>query len=412
MDIAYLFYDEDGITVPMFDFDSGLFRRLGQFGRWDRDRERFVLRYRINAGQYRIIFADRPYVEVGRDLRDVTVTGFFGRPWGGLEQPAWTLCEVDRAILDSSPLPETFPPYWMEKLKAELHSRKYSPKTIDSYIYFNRDLCRRLQKTPNNITEDDLKRYLAYLDMTKDFSSSSMNLVISAARFFYNQVMGRSFAREQFRPRQDKRLPGVLSRPEVDQLLSTERNPKHRLLLMLAYSSGLRVSEVVALKRQHVDFGRKTLMIYNAKGRRDRLTLLADRAATFIREYCERFGIKTWLFPGPSGGHLTTRTAQHIFEKAVHNASIQKRLSIHSLRHSFATHLLENGTDIRYIQSLLGHRNLRTTERYAHVARRSLLRIKSPLDSAVSEIPSPPAASTGTSTAAFAGRPAAVPAGS
>jgi site-specific recombinase XerD len=207
-----------------------------------------------------------------------------------------------------------------------------------------------------------------------------MNLALSAIRFFFNNVMKKSLSQDTCRPRQDKRLPGVLSKEEVLRLLDKEQNPKHRLLLMLTYSSGLRVSEVVALKKEHIDFGRKTLIVNGAKGRKDRITLLADRAAAFLREYCGHNNVKDWLFPGQDKGHLRIRTAQSIFEKAVRNAGIEKKVSIHSLRHTFATHLLESGTDIRYIQSLLGHSSLRTTERYAHVARQSILRIQSPLD--------------------------------
>jgi site-specific recombinase XerD len=212
-----------------------------------------------------------------------------------------------------------------------------------------------------------------------------MNLAISAVRFFYNNVMKKNFAQEQFRPHHDKRLPNVLSRTEIERLLDREKNPKHRLLLMLAYSSGLRVSEVVAVKREHIDFARKTLLIYGGKGRKDRFTMLSDRVAVFIKEYCALFAIKNWLFPGRDGKHLSVRTAQNVFEWAVEKAQILKNVSIHSLRHTFATHLLENGTDIKYIQALLGHRTLRTTERYTHVARKSVLHIRSPLDTMVED---------------------------
>jgi site-specific recombinase XerD len=160
-----------------------------------------------------------------------------------------------------------------------------------------------------------------------------------------------------------------------------EKNPKHRLLLMLVYSSGLRVSEVVALKREHIDLSRKIIFVKEGKGRKDRSTLLSEKAARFIEEYYSFYNIEKWLFPGQCPNRpLSIRSAQHIFDKAVRRACITKDISIHGLRHTFATHLLENGTDIRYIQSLLGHASLRTTERYTHVARRSLLNIKSPLD--------------------------------
>jgi site-specific recombinase XerD len=247
------------------------------------------------------------------------------------------------------------------------------------YIHFNKALCRWLQKTPLEVTDRDIKDYLAHLDRDREFSSSSMNLALSAIRFFYNETLQRNMALDQFRPSNGKRLPEVLARSEVQRLLDLERNPKHRLLLMITYSSGLRVSEVVSLKKIDIDFSRRTILIRNSKRRKDRYTLLSERAADFIREYCGLFDVDNWLFPGHKG-HISIRAAQHIFDKALRNAHIEKNVSIHSLRHTFATHLLESGTDIRYIQGLLGHANISTTERYAHVARRALLRIRSPLD--------------------------------
>jgi site-specific recombinase XerD len=338
----------------------------------------------------------------------ITVNGFFnrsGRQLSELERPltandlsvagdllaagnspAKKIHEADRACIRSAIVrEEKFSLYWAEKLKAELHSRKYSPKTISSYIHLNRAFCRVLKKSAEQITDWDFKKYLCYLDNVKLMSSSTMNLTISALRFFYNNVMKKNIGREQYRPRHDRHLPGVLSRREIEKLLEAEQNPKHRLLLMLAYSSGLRVSEVIALKKEHIDFDRKTLFVSRSKGRKDRITLLSDRAAAFLKEYFRCFDIKSWIFPGQDNGHLRIRTAQNIFEKAAVNANIQKKLSIHSLRHTFATHLLESGTDIRYIQSLLGHANLKTTERYTHIARRNILKIKSPLDTKVDD---------------------------
>jgi site-specific recombinase XerD len=184
------------------------------------------------------------------------------------------------------------------------------------------------------------------------------------------------------RPHQDKRLPSVLSEKEIRSLLECTRNPKHKLLLMLVYSSGLRVSEVVALKWADIDLDRKTVFVRSAKGRKDRYTILSERIARSIKDYYDNHGMNGWLFPGvPANHHITIRSAQKIFAQALRNAKVQKSASIHSLRHAFATHLLENGTDIKYIQALLGHTSIKTTERYTHVARNAVLKIRSPLDS-------------------------------
>jgi site-specific recombinase XerD len=215
-----------------------------------------------------------------------------------------------------------------------------------------------------------------------DFSAASLNLVINSLNFFYGHLLKERIAHEQRRPRKDKRLPMVLSRSDVQKMFDCEKNPKHRLLLMLAYSAGLRVSEVVALKKEHIDLAGKTVFIRNGKGRKDRYSLLSSKVAEFLRDYYAITPLDGWIFSGvPSSGHLSIRSAQKIFEHALQKAGIEKHASIHSLRHSFATHLLENGTDVRYIQELLGHSSIKTTERYTHVAKRTVLRIQSPLDS-------------------------------
>jgi site-specific recombinase XerD len=288
----------------------------------------------------------------------------------------------ERCLEESLTLPDRFPDFWRDKLELELRSRKYSPRTMRSYVYYNRALCRILQKPPEAIRTEDIKCYLAYLDKERDLSTSSMNMAISSFKFFYGNVLKKNIAHEQHRPRQDKRLPAVLAKSEITLLLDREKNPKHRLLLMLAYSSGLRVSEVIALKRAHVDLNRKTILVHLGKGRKDRYTMLSARAAAFIKDYCALYAIDNWLFPGQAPSrHLSVRSAQGVFDKALANAGIQKPgLSIHSLRHTFATHLMENGVDIKYIQELLGHVSIRTTERYTHIARRDALRIQSPLD--------------------------------
>jgi site-specific recombinase XerD len=322
------------------------------------------------------------WVEENADSR-FRIFGFFDRPWW--EEPPGPeesgQAEADFTLFDPLPVTEKFPEVWRMKLEDELRSRKYSPRTARSYIYYNGLFCGILHKAPEEICQDDMTRFLSIVEKDRNYSASSMNLAISAIKFFYKNVMKNDSITEHKRPHDDGRLPQILSKTEIAKVLGMEKNPKHRLLLMLAYSSGLRVSEVVALKREHIDLSRKVIYIKLGKGRKDRCTLLSEKAARFITEYCAFYDIKTWLFPGQIHARpLTIRSAQHIFDKAVSRAEIPKDISIHSLRHTFATHLLESGTDIRYIQALLGHVRLRTTERYTHIARRSILSIQSPLD--------------------------------
>jgi site-specific recombinase XerD len=278
-------------------------------------------------------------------------------------------------------LPDQFTVPWGEKLESELRSRKYSLNTRSAYIHYNHALCQWLQKSPESVTDEDIKRYLSFMEKTESSAASSMNLALSTFKFFYCHVLKKDTAREQRRPRQDKRLPVVLSKTEIKTLLETGQNLKHRLLLMMVYASGLRVSEVVRLRRQDVDLSRKTIIINAGKGCKDRYTILSNSVINALKRYYVKNNITKWIFPGADQDKpLSIRSAQRACEQAMKKANIQKDVSIHSLRHTFATHLLESGTDIRYIQELLGHASIKTTARYTHVVRRKTLKIASPLD--------------------------------
>jgi site-specific recombinase XerD len=399
MEVVYLFRKDGRMEIPFYDYDPVLFKQFVYFGigYWDNAGKRFIVPDgSVDDWRLREMFRKRPFEIYDEKSNSFTVSNFFNRPWGNScvvpdsptpspagpdpARPALQMNDED-CLAGSLSLPDLFSTGWADQLESELRSRKYSPRTRKVYLYYNRDFCRRMQKRPEDATGEDIKNYLSWLDKTRDLSSSSMNLAISALKFFYNNVMKRDIVAGRHRPRHDKKLPGVLSESEVKRLLDCEKNPKHRLLLMLAYSSGLRVSEVVALRKEHIDFRRRTILVRLGKGRSDRYTLLSDRAADFLLQYCSIQGIKDWIFTGyPTDRHLSIRSAQTIFDKALRKAEISRQVTIHSLRHTFATHLLEKGTDIRYIQELLGHAALRTTQRYTHVARRTVLKIKSPLD--------------------------------
>ena len=407
MKVVYFFCESASVRIPFFAHDELLFRLLISVGGgfWDNARLEFVFNRDLVSTLAKHISALVPCIQADENSREqIQVYGFFEYPRQDDQYEvsantmksnfyeARQLCEARPPYNESSyspfdfpkpvSLPEKFPADLLIKLETELRARKYSPRTQRAYIYFNRLICRTLQKTPEEISSDDVTQFIADMGKNDEYSVSAMNLAISAIKFLFINILNSDKINERHRPRQDERLPMILSTDEIKRMLSLETNPKHRLLLMLVYSSGLRVSEVVALKKNHIDFSRKVIYIRQGKGRKDRSTLLSEKAASFIEEYCEFFGIQTWLFPGQRAGrHLTIRSAQLIFDKAIRRAGIRKEISIHGLRHSFATHLLESGTDIRYIQSLLGHVSIRTTERYTHIAKRSILKIKSPLDS-------------------------------
>ncbi len=269
----------------------------------------------------------------------------------------------------------------LDQIKKVLTAQGYSSRTIGSYLHYIDDF---LEHIDNPIEPPDLSQvndYLAHLSENLDLSRSTMNVAISAIKFYYKNLFDVDIPHRISRPKKEKKLPDILNRKEVKRLLSALKNIKSRAILVLTYSSGLRVSEVVLLRVSDLDFTRDSITIKGAKGRKDRVTLFFDRAQRTLRTYLKAEQPDYWLFPGQKEDkHLTARSAQLHFKHALEKTNIQKEVSIHSLRHSFATHLLENGTDIRYIQKLLGHKSTKTTEIYTHVTNTALQRIKSPFD--------------------------------
>jgi len=208
---------------------------------------------------------------------------------------------------------------------------------------------------------------------------SILNSAINALKFYYGNVLKKKFIYEVKRPRKDKKLPVILSKEEVAKILSSVDNIKHKTILMLVYSAGLRVGEVVRLKPEDIDSKRMLIHIKGAKGRKDRYTLLSEKALEILRQYWRKYKPEKWLFGGAKEGrYLSIRSVDKIFRNACEKAGIKKDVSMHTLRHSFATHLLEGGTDLRYIQELLGHAHSKTTEIYTHVSTKSLGKITSP----------------------------------
>jgi len=269
-----------------------------------------------------------------------------------------------------------------EDLRRELVSRKYSYKTVKGYIYYNKDFLNFTDKEPSEVNDDDIKDYLLYLAEEKESATATINQAINALKFYYGATLKKKFVYEVRRPRKDKKLPVVLSQEEVARILSSVGNIKHQVILMLVYSAGLRVGEVVRLKIEDIDSDRMLIHIRGAKGRKDRYTMLSETALNILKEYLGQYRPGNWLFEGArSGRYLSTRSAEKIFEHACQKAQIGKDVSVHTLRHSFATHLLEGGTDLRYIQEILGHKSSKTTEIYTHVSTQSIGKIKSPLDS-------------------------------
>jgi len=225
--------------------------------------------------------------------------------------------------------------------------------------------------------EDMIKRFLL-MKQERGYAPQTVNLYLNAIKFYYYQVVRNYFKLDIKFAKRSKKLPVVLTKEEILRILDCISNPKHRLMMALAYSSGLRISEVMRLKAKDVLLAEGTLHIKDAKGKKDRLSIFSDKLLLDLEVIVLNKTPNDYLFESERGGKLTARTAAKIFRSAKKEAGITKDATFHSLRHSFATHLLENGTDIRYVQSLLGHNNIRTTQLYTQVTTQAIRKIKSP----------------------------------
>ncbi|MBD0285963.1 MAG: tyrosine-type recombinase/integrase [Flavisolibacter sp.] len=278
------------------------------------------------------------------------------------QTPAWKLSEENLKALN--------------RFIQELKLKGYSLSTIQTYkSEFLRLLQLLKQKPVHELKPDDLRRYMVYAMEKEGISENTAHSRLNALKFYFEQVLKREkFFWEIPRPKKPQQLPKVLRERELERMFAAIHNIKHKALLFTAYSAGLRVSEVVNLKISDIDSGRMQIRIENAKGKKDRYVglsvLLLDVLRAYLRKAKPR--PRTYLFEGERPGEpYTSRSAQLVFHQARESAGIQKKISFHVLRHSFATHLLEKGIDIRYIKDLLGHFSIKTTERYLQVKKKS-----------------------------------------
>lgn len=266
----------------------------------------------------------------------------------------------------------------LSRAEREMRIRGFSPKTVKAYLYGLREYFAFKQQALDVPDEEDIKNFLLVKERA-GIKPQTRNLLLNAIKFYYRDVI-RSGARLNIHSaKKDAALPVVLSREEIQKILAATTNTKHRLLLALAYGAGLRVSEVVNLKVRDLDLQELTMHIKQAKGKKDRITVFPEKLVADIRNLIAGKDADDVVFASERGGKLSTRTAQKVFEHSLHKAGIHKDATFHSLRHSFATHLLENGVDVRYVQELLGHHNIRTTQIYTHVTNPKLKNIRSPL---------------------------------
>ena len=269
-----------------------------------------------------------------------------------------------------------------QRMLEELQRRDYSTGTIRLYLHHVAAFAQHFHRSPDQLGAEEIRRYQLFLIQEKKLAWSSYNQIVCALRFFYAKTLKRSFLLQDIPfPRKEQRLPLILSREEVARILTAPQHLKSRALLMTIYAAGLRRSEVAGLRVTDIDSARMTITVHQGKGQKDRLVMLSPVLLDTLRQYWRQTKPKQWLFPGRTPDQpLTGNDIFMVFHNAVRHAGITKKVSPHSLRHSFATHLLESGTDLRTIQILMGHRSLKSTARYLHVSPHQLRATASPLD--------------------------------
>ncbi len=270
----------------------------------------------------------------------------------------------------------------IEEFRKKLKIENYSDQTIRNYVS---TLSLFLDYVKNlkikELTDKEIKNYLYYCKTEKNYSFSSMKQVISSIRYLYKKVLNKPVPDAlNIELRKPSVLPNVLSLKEINRILSVTKNLKHKTILLLIYSAGLRLSELINLEISDIDSDSMRIHIRNAKGKKDRYVMLSENVLKLLRDYYKAYKPKKYLVEGQNGGKYSPKSVQSVFKKALKKAGIKKKASVHTLRHSFATHLLDEGTDIRYIQELLGHKRLATTQIYTHVSSYSIKKIKSPAD--------------------------------
>lgn len=270
----------------------------------------------------------------------------------------------------------------IETFKKYLLSRRYSQNTIVTYSDALKSFLTFCNtKTIKEISNDDVILYNNHYIVKNNLSSSYQNQIVNAIKLYFKIVKETAVEIDKIhRPKREKVLPNVLSKEEVLKIIDATDNLKHKTLLALIYSAGLRISEALNMKAKDIDSVRMLIHVKNAKGKKDRYTLLSEKVLYLLREYYMIYKPKIYLFEGQFGGQYSSRSAQIILKQSAEKAGIKKPITLHTLRHSFATHLLESGTDLRYIQDLLGHSSPKTTMIYTHVSTTNLKKIKNPFD--------------------------------
>jgi len=266
----------------------------------------------------------------------------------------------------------------LEDLETEMRLRNFSPQTVKAYMFWNRKFLDFTKKAQQEMTEEDVKRFVAQ-KISEEFSPKSLVLVKAALKFYYNGVLKKNIVNLET-PKVAQKLPTVLTREEMKKMIDATENKKHRLMIKLLYSSGLRLNELINLKVGDLEFNENIGWVRKGKGGKDRIFILSNVLIGDLQNFTKNKTAENFVFEGRKG-NLSARAVQKVISNSAKKSGIQKSVHVHTLRHSFATHLLESGEDIRKIQELLGHANLSTTQIYTHVSTAELKKVKNPLDS-------------------------------
>ncbi len=275
-----------------------------------------------------------------------------------------------------------------DQMLVDLQLSGAKPRTQKTYLREVENLTKHFNRSPEELGEAELKEYMLYLINERHLSEGTFRFYVAGLKFFYRTTLKRDWPVEKIRhPRSKRKLPVVLDLSEVESLFSVTRNLKHKVILMMTYSSGLRVNETARLKLTDIDSKRMTVKVNDGKGGKDRYSILSKTTLEHLRQYWRKYRPTEWLFEGQKkDDHITVHSIQLMFYAARKRAGIIKAASVHTLRHSFATHLIEAGTSLHHVQLLLGHRSPTTTTIYLHVSRLNLSQVISPLDKATQQI--------------------------
>ena len=358
-------HQQRNVVLIQFEYNQTLINQIKKYSnaRWSQTRKSwYIPRESFDLHRFFENFKESAYI-------DYSALSRRKKGSGEKSDNTKTLNERENIVL---------PAGYLEKLK----QKRYSENTIKTYCHYFKDFQKAFKdKKIENIGTNDINRYIHDLVKVKNISLSQQNQRINAIKFYYEKVLGKEKVYYNIdRPRMEKKLPDVLSKEDVGAMLKATKNSKHQCIIALIYSCGLRRSELINLRLEDVDSKRMMIKLRGAKGKKDRYVQLAKTSLNLLKTYYKKEQPTTWVFEGNDGKQYSATSIFNVIKNTARKAGIKKRVYPHILRHSFATHHLEQGTDLRYIQEWLGHASSKTTEVYTHVSKKDFNRFKNPLD--------------------------------